>query len=565
MPALTPYVRRGHDAELEELAKAAARGESRVAVVYGESSTGKTRACWEMLAPLRTASPAWRLWDPIDLDGLIAGLPLVGPRTVIWLNEAKEYLDTADEAGEKAAAALRKLTRDPSRGPVLVIATLWHGDWVTLTKAPRPPYTADRHRQARELLAGRGHRVPAEFSPADPSELKRLSAADPRLAEAVDRAPGRRVIQYLAGAPLLKSRYDSLSMPAKALVYAAMDARRMGHGKALPLELLAGAADGYVPGDDPDLQSDGDWLSTAIDSASEPVARGIEGPLTKVRTRARHRRGQRLGHEELASPGECYYLADYLDQQGRLERHDIIPPATFWDAAMNTTASDMAALAYSARRRGLTRTAATLGKQAAPQSAWAAAELVETMSHVCPDDQEPALWSAQHAPVTQTDGVTHLINVVRDRAGAQFLAPLLARQPGARASLQDPHAIADLIYALEQVEASEQAEVLADRAARDATLSRPSAVADLLGHLQEQGKTLQAAAVPAEILAERAAREVPLDNPWEVATLLDALSGMSTGKLVPYPAPARPCAPRVACGPCLGRAPARRAAQSRRV
>ena len=75
------------DTKLEELSKAAARGESQVAVVYGESSTGKTRACWEMLAPLRAASPPWRLWHPIDptpSSALLAGLPLIGPRTVIW-------------------------------------------------------------------------------------------------------------------------------------------------------------------------------------------------------------------------------------------------------------------------------------------------------------------------------------------------------------------------------------------------------------------------------------------------------------------------------------------------
>lgn len=534
VPALTPYVRRGHDTKLEELAKAAARGESQVAVVYGESSTGKTRACWEMLAPLRAASPAWRLWHPIDpapSSALLAGLPLIGPRTVIWLNEARAYLNTPDEAGEKAAARLRELTRDPSRGPVLVIATLWPEDWRALTEEPLRPDNVDRHSQARKLLAGRGHRIPAEFTPADPDELKRQSAADPRLAQAVARAPGRKIIQYLAGVPLLMDRYDSAGTSARALIHAAMDARRMGHGKALPLQLLANAAPGYMPGDDPDLYGGSDWLAAALADASRPLASGIEGPLTRDRARARHRRGQKPDQVKPPETGECYHLAEYLDQHGRRERHDVVPPPAFWDAALSTTAADLVALAYSARRRGLVRTAALLSKQAAPQSAWAARELVGIMNHVCPGDRRPAQWSAGHAPVSQTDGIADLILAVNELADARFLVPLLARRPAARASLDDPHAIANLIYALEQAGAPEQAEILAARAARHAALTRPYAVADLLGHLQEQGKTLRAAAVHAEVLAERAARDAPLDNPRAVAALLDALAGMNAGEL----------------------------------
>jgi hypothetical protein len=534
MPALTSYVRRDHDTKLVELAKAATRGESQIAVVYGESSTGKTRACWEMLAPLRAASPAWRLWHPIDPApsiALLAGLPLIGPRTVIWLNEARAYLNTPDEAGEKAAAALRELIRDPSRGPILVIATLWPGDWRALTEQPRQPDDVDRHSNARELLAGRGHRVPSEFTPTDPDELKRQSADDPRLAEAVSRAPGRRIIQYLAGVPLLMDRYDSASTPTRALIHAAMDARRMGHGKALPLELLANAAPGYMSGDDPDLYGGSDWLAAALADASRPLASGIEGPLTRVRAKSRHRRGQKPDQGKAPEPGDCYHLAEYLDQHGRRERHDIVPPPAFWDAALGTTAGDLVALAYSARRRGLLRTAALPSKQAALQSAWAAVELVEVMNHVCPGDQRAAQWSAVHAPVSQTDGVANLINAVKELAGVRFLAPLLAREPAAWASLDDPHAIADLIYALEQAGAPEQAEILAARAARDAALSRPYAVADLLGHLHEQGNALRAGAVNADVLAERAARDAALDDPRAVAAVLDALVDMKAAEL----------------------------------
>ena len=124
---------------------------------------------------------------------------------------------------------------------------------------------------------------PAEFTPGDPDELKRQSAADPRLAEAVACSPGRKVIEYLAGVPLLMDRYEGASTPARALIHAAMDARRMGHGKALPVELLANAAPGYMSADDPDLYGGSGWLAAALADASGPLASGIAGPLTLVR------------------------------------------------------------------------------------------------------------------------------------------------------------------------------------------------------------------------------------------------------------------------------------------
>jgi hypothetical protein len=533
LPALTPYVRRDHDAELEELAKAAAGGESQIAVVVGESSTGKTRACWEMLAPLRRTAPAWRLWHPMvpaPSAALLAGLPLIGPRTVIWLNDAGAYLDTPDKAGEEAAARLRELMLDPARGPVLVIATLWPEDWDELTEKPRRS-AVDLHGQARELLVGRSRHIPVSFSRAELNELKRHPAADPRLAEAAVHAPDRKVIQYLAGAPVLMGRYRNASAPARAVIHVAMDARRMGHGRALPRELLVNAAPGYMSEGDPDLYGTGDWLTAALADASRPLATGIEGPLTRVRARAQQGRGKRSRRRDAPGKAECYRLAEYLDQHGRRERHDLVPPPAFWDAALSCETTDLLALAYSARRRGLLRTAAILSKQAAPQSAVAASQLVEIMHRNGPDDRRPAYWSAEHAPVDQTEGIADLINAIRDLVGTPSLAFLVARGPAVHASLDEPIAIANLLYALEQAGAPEQADILAARAARHVSLSRLDAVTDLLSHLREQGETLQEAAVYAAVLAERAVRDAPLHDPGAVAALLKELHKMNAREL----------------------------------
>jgi transcriptional regulator with XRE-family HTH domain len=89
---LPAYVPRDHDTELEQVVTAAAQGGSRIAVLVGGSSTGKTRACWEVLGLLRDRKPQWRLWHPIDPsrpESALRELPLIGPRTVVWLNEAQ--------------------------------------------------------------------------------------------------------------------------------------------------------------------------------------------------------------------------------------------------------------------------------------------------------------------------------------------------------------------------------------------------------------------------------------------------------------------------------------------
>jgi len=116
LPVLPVYMPREHDAALAEVVTAAAAGTSGIAVLVGGSSTGKTRACWQALDLLRDLQPEWRLWHPIDPQGALAGLPGAGPRTVVWLNEAQRYLDTADRTGERVAAGLRELQRDRNRG-----------------------------------------------------------------------------------------------------------------------------------------------------------------------------------------------------------------------------------------------------------------------------------------------------------------------------------------------------------------------------------------------------------------------------------------------------------------
>ncbi len=232
---LPGYVAREHDQVLAEAVRDVEAGRSRMLVLVGESSTGKTRACWEAVQPL--ASAGWWLWHPFDptrAEAALEELHRVGPRTVVWLNEAQHYLGDP-HAGERIAAAIHTLLVQPERGPVLVLGTLWPDYAAQYTSLP-PPMAPDPHSRVRELLAGRIVHVPAAFDPAALAKATALAEAGDRLlADALTRArPDGHLTQDLAGAPELLHRYDTASPPARALLDAAMDARRLGVSLHLP-------------------------------------------------------------------------------------------------------------------------------------------------------------------------------------------------------------------------------------------------------------------------------------------------------------------------------------------
>ena len=374
LSALPAYLPREHDAELGSVARAAVEGRSGIAVLVGGSSTGKTRACWEALQLLRDQPGQWRLWHPIDPsrpEAALRELPAIGPRTVVWLNEAQFYLEVADGGlGERIAAGLRELLRDPVRAPVLVLATLWPQFWDGLTA--RPADGADPHAQARELLAGHDITVPAAFTAA---QLQRLSqAGDARLTQAAAGARDGQVTQFLAGAPELLSRYRNAPPAAAALIHAAMDGRRLGMGPALPQAFLEAAAPGYLTDTEWDALGE-DWLEKALAYTAVP-GKGVSGPLTRIRPRSARSRvtgpGSGDGDEQPAG-GQAsiagvplYRLADYLDQHGRSHRKSQLPPASFWTAAgHHAFPGDQATLGDAAHARGLYRDAAQLHKNAA--------------------------------------------------------------------------------------------------------------------------------------------------------------------------------------------------------
>ncbi|MGK5554680.1 helix-turn-helix domain-containing protein, partial [Actinomadura kijaniata] len=232
---LPPYLpRAGFDDRLRAEV-AAAEHESRLVMVIGDSSVGKTRACWEAV---RAVLPHWRLWHPLTPErplALVEALQArrLAARTVIWLNEAQFYLQPPG-AGERVAAELQALLAGGSPGPVLVLGSMWPDFWKVLTATPPRATDPDPHQAARTLLSQSPDiTAPAHFTDQQLTDLTATISADPRLRAAAQRAPGGRLTQELAGAPELLRRYRHASPAARAVLWAAIDARRLGHGPYL--------------------------------------------------------------------------------------------------------------------------------------------------------------------------------------------------------------------------------------------------------------------------------------------------------------------------------------------
>jgi hypothetical protein len=376
----------------------------------------------------------------------------LGPRTVVWLNEAQFYLDVPDGGlGERVAAGLRELLRDPARAPVLVLATLWPQYWDTLTA--RSVGGPDPHAQARELLAGHDITVPAAFTAAQLGPL--AQAADARLALAAAGAADGQVTQFLAGAPELLARYRNAPPAAKALINAAMDARRLGMGLGLPRAFLEAAAPRYLTGDQWD-GLDEDWLEQALAYVAVPC-KGARGPLTRIRA------DQPASMP--AAVGPLYRLADYLDQYGRVHRKDQIPAAGIWAAAAaHASPAEQAALGDAASDRGLYRAAAQLFKNAAASGSLRAAYHLARPPSCLRGDARPASWAAAHVSLDDPAGVAGLLDSLR-AAGARDQAAALASRAAAHVSLDDPAGVRWLLNSLREAGADEQAAALASRAA----------------------------------------------------------------------------------------------------
>ncbi|WP_405681194.1 helix-turn-helix domain-containing protein [Streptomyces sp. NBC_00048] len=331
---LPGYVARDHDRVLADAVCNAAQGHSRMVVLVGTSSTGKTRSCWEAVQPL--AGQGWRLWHPFEptqARAALDGLHRVQPRTVVWLNEAQHYLGDP-RSGEEIAATVHGLLTRPERGPVLILGTLWpeYANQYTALPSTSGP---DPHSRVRELLARRTITVPDTFNQQALRTAATLAQAGDRLlADTLTRAhTDGRVTQDLAGAPELLRRYEHSTPAAQALLEAAMDARRLGVNLFLPQAFLTDAAIDYVSDQDFDQLTE-DWAEAAFADLARPV-HGKQALVRRTAPRPQRRPPGSPAPADAPAPGAgpVFRLADYLEEHGRNIRRHLCPPASFWHAA----------------------------------------------------------------------------------------------------------------------------------------------------------------------------------------------------------------------------------------
>ncbi|MDX3697712.1 hypothetical protein PV726_47600 [Streptomyces europaeiscabiei] len=535
--ALPGYVPREHDAVLAEAVRDVAAGRSRIVVLVGSSSTGKTRACWEAVRSL--AENGWRLWHPFDpthAESALEGLHRVRPRTVVWLNEAQHYFGKS-VSGERIAAAVHHLLVTPERGPVLVLGTLWPEYEKQYTALPRPR-EEDPHSRTRELLAGQTVTVPDAFdAPALAAAAALAEKGDPFLADALPRTRSDgRVTQDLAGAPLLLKRYQLASPAARAMLDAAMDARRLGVGPHLPQTFLTDAAIDYLTDTEYDQLTD-DWTECAYAELAELV-HGKQAPLRRTTPRPPRRPSAPVSPFAAPIPsaaGPVLRLADYLEQYGRSSRSRLCPPASFWYAAHAhlTHPEDLSNLAREAESRRRLQWAHCLRLRATETGG--IGDLQRQMEgHVAAGNWQNAEALAQQAADNGAASFLHSLAHRREGAGDLEHAEALywkAFQAG------DTGALTSLAMSHDRSGNDEEALALCQRAAG---LGDAKALL-LLGFHQEETGDHEAA----DVLYQQAANAGHPDAEWQrirmletagdqqgAETLAQQMTGTSVGPLI---------------------------------
>jgi hypothetical protein len=335
------YIRRPHDDLLAAVLDPAVLL-GRLVVIRGGSSTGKSRAAYEVVLG---KFPGWRLEYPLDAASLARRLDAgVGSRTVLWLGDMRQCADA--EGGPAVIGRLADMLRASG---CLVIATMSHEDWrgyIASAAIPRrgdadPSGTTGRLLgRLPELVMDDPHGinperggvvdVPETFSEQEVSAA--LRGGDGALAAAARAAAAAgengRLIQYLAGVPDLIRQYEGPGGDpyGQAVIAAAMDAARLGCASPLPAAFLRNAAIGYLT-DRQRARVSVAWWEIALKYATEE----LKGTVRAL--------------EEVALPQggtEGYRIADYLREHGHRARRQMLPPASLWEALLSCPASAVA-------------------------------------------------------------------------------------------------------------------------------------------------------------------------------------------------------------------------------
>ncbi|MGW0505485.1 hypothetical protein [Micromonospora sp. NPDC003241] len=429
-------------------------------LVVGNSSVGKTRLLYEAT---RAVVPDFRILAPgLGDGGVINNISQAGYKIsplVVWLDELQRFLEGPYlTSGHVAvtASAVRSLMDSPR--PVIFVGTLWPEyarqlratEFDRVSGLHRPRYPAaldilDSRRLEEFSLEG--------FTVGEREKASALASADPRLAIALT-AGDYNVTEVLAGAREVVRRYERGTTEHRAIVHAAVDARRLGMQRALTVEVLSKAARAYLSGHYPGDE----WFHESISeltSSGRPQDRAT-APLLAVVSPDRR---QVVG----------YAVTDYLLQRLVQIRAGCDVPDLAWEACLDSieTVRGRVLLAGSAEAAGLSRHAEALYRRLADS------------------------------------GVEH------SREGAQMLSRILASQDriedlGIRADAGDGYAIQALVEVLIRLDRPEEAIArLRAQAQTRSSLQKLAVFLEIWGHEAEAIEVFRGLAIQGDCYAQR--------------------------------------------------------------
>lgn len=310
---LPAYIKRDFDDDLV-MALSRCMRSSGLILLVGTSSTGKTRSAYEAL---KSVMPNWKVVQPITPQRLLAVLTEISnwKKTIIWLNEAQDYLDAGE--GNELAAQLIRLLADATS--FIVVGTLWPDKYHELINEGISN-NGGVSKSARRSLLHSAIIVPVgtQLSAAEMRTARELAQQDSSLRLAIDYG-GHKIMQSLAAGPDLIHHWETSPTPqASAVLTAAIDARMLGVNGPLTRNFLRSGATAYLSGHDrAGLLSDGQIFEAALQYARSPL-KGAVYALNEITSP----RGRTLG----------YRIADYLHEYGASLRLLAEIGSEFWAA-----------------------------------------------------------------------------------------------------------------------------------------------------------------------------------------------------------------------------------------
>ncbi|MFB8105877.1 hypothetical protein ACFC3O_24085 [Streptomyces sp. NPDC056007] len=215
-------------------------------LVVGDSTAGKTRACFEAL---RTQLPDYRVAAPTtgpDLVSVVDVIDRTATRCAVWLDDLESYLGA--EGLEPGLLAEFGRLRLP------VLATMRHQQFEIFTNPGDTEGAGTEH--TRSALTGA--KILRQLDVVEigrlwsTGELHRASEADDdRIADALTHHGPYGLAEYLAAGPALLQEWHRAARPgghprAAALIAAAVDLARTGLAPPYTLSLLTEAHAPYL-------------------------------------------------------------------------------------------------------------------------------------------------------------------------------------------------------------------------------------------------------------------------------------------------------------------------------